>query len=96
MVALLALSIVPAFAGTSAQPVTLTGKEVFSTIEGPHYELLVCSYDYPARIGPSYVLVGSFDFSRYANRTVEVKGYIDNGPNIWGKPVLRVISIRAL
>jgi hypothetical protein len=87
------------------EPITLTGKVVFSRIEVPHYELWV---DRPmlvppppgSKIKPSalpdpvYVLAGPFNFKTYEGKTVQIIGYVFKGPNIYMRgPVLLVTKI---
>ncbi|MGB9886827.1 MAG: hypothetical protein ACPLRW_07515 [Moorellales bacterium] len=85
----------PAFA---ADTVKARGTVVYSTVEKPHYELVV--REYPLDPGylksGSYVLQGPFDFKRYLGRYVEVEGRLYNGPSIWMKPVIYVTRITPL
>ncbi|MBC7105631.1 MAG: hypothetical protein H5T97_06815 [Firmicutes bacterium] len=85
----------PAFA---ADAVKARGTVVYSTVEGPHYELVVTEYSYdPAYPKPgSYVLQGPFNFKRYLGRYVEVKGVLYDGPSIWMKPAVYVTKITPL
>lgn len=85
----------PAFA---ADTVKARGTVVYSTVEKPHYELVVRQYSYdPAYLKPgSYVLQGPFDFKRYLGRCVEVEGKLYTGPSIWMKPVIYVTRITPL
>jgi len=77
----------PAFA---ADAVKARGTVVYSTVEGPHYELVVREYPRdPSYLKPgSYVLQGPFDFKRYLGRYVEVEGTLYTGFSYWMKPVI--------
>jgi hypothetical protein len=100
----LVLAAAPAFAASGASvksfppsvPKAFFGTVVYSEVEGPHYELVPCAGKYCLTM--SYVLQGPFDFSHYVGKNVVVFGYVQNGPSIWGKLVLKVVclSIRKL
>lgn len=84
---------VPAFA---ADAVKVRGTVAYSTVEGPHYELVVKDYGTGYLKPGCYVLQGPFDFKRYLGRYVEIEGRLQDGPSIWGKPVLYVVRIAPL
>jgi|GEM_PF-6167102 hypothetical protein len=76
------------------EPITLTGRVVFSRVEVPHYELWVdrpvlvpplpgSKVKPPVLPDPVYVLSGPFDFKAYQGKAVRVTGYVLRGPNIY-------------
>ncbi|NHM28130.1 hypothetical protein G7K71_14305 [Desulfofundulus sp. TPOSR] len=106
---------VPAFAGSIGQvppsgegTVTAVGKVVYSTVEKPHYELVVPGPMYmpplpgsgvkpPVQYDRTYILTGPFDFKAYEGKLVRVTGQVFRGPNFYMRgPVLKVTKIELL
>jgi hypothetical protein len=92
----------PVLSNRNTVTTTTLGTVVYSELEKPHYEvvskpvlqpMLNSGFTPPSR---SYVLLGSQDFKPYLGKVVVVKGYLVNGPNIWMKPALHVLSIKSV
>ncbi len=78
--------------GLFEEAVTLEGRLVMSTVERPHYELLVGDRNYVLLADRSDQAL-SLWFDAHLGRNIRVKGYLVPGPNIYMRgPVLRVID----
>jgi hypothetical protein len=78
--------------GLFEEAVTLEGRLVMSTVERPHYELLVGDRNYVLIADRSDQAL-SLWLKAHLGRNIRVKGYLVPGPNIYMRgPVLRVIN----
>jgi hypothetical protein len=78
--------------GLFEEAVTLEGRLVMSTVERPHYELLVGDRNHVLIADRSDQAL-SLWFDAHLGRNIRVKGYLVPGPNIYMRgPVLRVID----
>ncbi|AEG16888.1 peptidase S8 and S53 subtilisin kexin sedolisin [Desulfofundulus kuznetsovii DSM 6115] len=78
--------------GLFEEAVTLEGRLVMSTVERPHYELLVGDRNYVLIADRSDQAL-SLWLDAHLGRNIRVKGYLVPGPNIYMRgPVLRVIN----
>ncbi len=78
--------------GLFEEAVTLEGRLVMSTVERPHYELLVGDRNYVLIADRSDQAL-SLWLDAHLGRNIRVKGYLVPGPNIYMRgPVLRVID----
>ncbi|MQL53941.1 S8 family serine peptidase [Desulfofundulus thermobenzoicus] len=78
--------------GLFEEAITLEGRLVMSTVERPHYELLVGDKNYVLLEDPSD-LVLSLWLKAHLSQNIRVRGYLLPGPSIYMRgPVLRVIG----